>query len=45
MRSIHDERLAAHAPQLNTLVATAVAGYQAELNPTGEDQIGLPASP
>lgn len=42
MRSDADEgRFVVIAPQLNTLVAAAVAGYQAELKPAGEDQVGF----
>ena len=40
MRGDADEgRFVVIAPQLNTLVASAVAGYQAELEPAGEDQV------
>lgn len=42
MRGDYDEgRFIVVAPQLNTLVASAVAGYQAELKPAGEDQVGF----
>lgn len=42
MRGDYDEgRFVVIAPQLNGLVATAVAGYQAELKPAGEDQVGF----
>lgn len=42
MRADADEgRFVVIAPQLNTLVTTAVAGYQAELKPAGEDQVGF----
>ena len=42
MRSDYDEgRFIVVSPQLNTLVAAAVAGYQAELKPAGEDQVGF----
>lgn len=40
MRGDYDEgRFVVIAPQLNALVAAAVAGYQAELKPAGEDQV------
>lgn len=42
MRGDYDEgRFVVIAPQLSTLVASAVAGYQAELRPAGEDQVGF----
>lgn len=42
MRGDYDEgRFVVIAPKLNTLVATAVAGYRAELDTTGEDQVGF----
>ncbi|MBN9458133.1 MAG: hypothetical protein J0I54_15985 [Bosea sp.] len=42
MRADFDEgRFVVIAPRLNTLVATAVASYQAELKPAGEDQVGF----
>lgn len=42
MRGDYDEgRFVVIAPQLNTLVASAVAGYQAELKPAGDDQVGF----
>ncbi|MCU4181784.1 hypothetical protein BoBH3_19585 [Bosea sp. BH3] len=42
MRGDYDEgRFVVIAPQLNTLVASAVATYKAELNPAGEDQVGF----
>lgn len=42
MRGDYDEgRFVVIAPQLNTLVASAVAGYQAELKPPGDDQAGF----
>lgn len=42
MRGDYDEgRFVVIAPQFNTLVATAVAGYQGELKPAGEDQVGF----
>lgn len=42
MRGDYDEgRFVVISPQLNTLVAAAVAGYQAELKPAGEDQVGF----
>lgn len=42
MRGDVDEaRFIVIAPRLNTLVANAVAGYQAELKPAGEDQVGF----
>ncbi|MEN5084008.1 hypothetical protein ABE438_16125 [Bosea sp. TWI1241] len=42
MRGDADEaRFVVISPQLNTLVAAAIAGYQAELKPAGEDQVGF----
>lgn len=42
MRGDYDEgRFVVIAPKLNTLVADAVADYQAELKPAGEDQVGF----
>lgn len=42
MRGDYDEgRFVVIAPRLNNLVATAVASYQAELRPAGEDQVGF----
>jgi len=42
MRGDYDEgRFVVIAPQLNTLVASAVASYKAELNAAGEDQVGF----
>jgi hypothetical protein len=42
MRGDYDEgRFIVIAPRLNNLVASAVAGYQAELKPASEDQVGF----
>ncbi len=42
MRGDYDEgRFVVIAPRLNTLVKSAVATYQAELHPAGEDQVGF----
>lgn len=42
MRGDYDEgRFVVIAPQLNTLVANAVATYKGELKPVGEDQVGF----